>query len=77
MQPARRFLAAMRHTGLVEMDFIRNARDNRYYLLDVNPRPWTWIGLAEAAGVDLALAQWRLSRGEPAAGGRGKAGAAV
>jgi len=73
---AVRFLAALRFRGLVEVEFKFDRRDGGYKLLDVNPRAWTWIGLSDAAGVDLAWAQWRISRGEPAPIERGLAGAA-
>ncbi len=72
---AIRFLAALRFRGLVEVEFKYDCRDHRYKLLDVNPRAWTWIGLSEAAGVDLAFVQWRLSRGEPTPMARAAAGA--
>ena len=65
-EAANRFLAALRFSGLVEVEFKYDVRARRYKLLDVNPRPWTWIGLAEASGVDPPWIQWRLSRGEKA-----------
>jgi predicted ATP-grasp superfamily ATP-dependent carboligase len=65
-EAANRFLAALGFSGLVEVEFKYDVRDCRYKLLDVNPRAWTWIGLSEAAGVDLPWIQWRLSRGETA-----------
>ena len=62
---ACRFLAPLHYNGLVEVEFKRDARDGRFKLLDVNPRPWTWIALAGAAGLDLPLIQWQLAQGEP------------
>ena len=73
---AVRFLAGLRFRGLVEVEFKYDSRDRRYKLLDVNPRAWTWIGLSEAAGVDLAWTQWRLSRGNPTPMARAAPGAA-
>jgi predicted ATP-grasp superfamily ATP-dependent carboligase len=75
-EAACRFLSALRFSGLVEVEFKYDGRDGRYKLLDVNPRPWTWIGLCDAAGVDLPWIQWLLSRGEPARRERGRAGVA-
>jgi predicted ATP-grasp superfamily ATP-dependent carboligase len=71
---ALRFLTRLRFSGLVEIEFKRDARDGRYKLLDVNPRPWTWIGLGAAAGVDFPWLQWRLAQGEEVAPARGRAG---
>jgi D-aspartate ligase len=53
---AELFLRSIRHHGLVEMEFKRDERDGVLKLLDVNPRPWNWLGLAAAAGVDLGAA---------------------
>jgi len=50
---ARRILGSIEHDGLVEVEFKRDRRDGSLKLLDVNPRPWSWFGLAAAAGVDL------------------------
>jgi len=75
-QAANRFLASMRFSGLVELEFKFDARDGRYKLLDVNPRPWTWIALGGAAGLDFPWMQWRLARGQSVVFSRGRAGVA-
>lgn len=69
---ARRLLAAMRYSGLAEVEFKFDRRDGRYKLLDVNPRVWTWHALAAAAGVDFPYLLWRVLHGEtvPALHGR-------
>jgi predicted ATP-grasp superfamily ATP-dependent carboligase len=60
---ASRFLHALAFTGLVEVEFKYDVRDRRYKLLDVNVRPWTWIGLGAAAGVDFPYLAWQLAQG--------------
>lgn len=44
--------------GISEIEFIQDARTGEHLLLDVNPRPWKWVGLPVAAGVDLPLLAW-------------------
>jgi D-aspartate ligase len=73
---AFRFLADLRFSGLVEVEFKFDARDRRIKLLDVNPRAWTWIGLGAAAGVDFPAIQFALATGEPVSRMRGSAGVA-
>jgi D-aspartate ligase len=63
-EPARRLLAAMRYTGLVEVEFKYDHKDRRYKLLDVNPRVWTWQALCGRAGVDFPYLLWRSIHGE-------------
>jgi predicted ATP-grasp superfamily ATP-dependent carboligase len=65
---ARRLLAAMRFTGLVEVEFKRDL------LLDVNPRPWGWQSLCGRAGVDFPYLLWRMAAGEPVPPARAVAG---
>ncbi len=61
---ARRLLAAMRFTGLVEVEFKRDPRDGRYKLLDVNPRVWGWHSLGRRAGVDFPYLLWQMIQGD-------------
>ena len=65
---ARKLLASMRFTGLVEVEFKANL------LLDVNPRPWGWQSLCGRAGVDFPYLLWRLASGAPVPSARAVAG---
>jgi D-aspartate ligase len=71
---AFRFLADLRFSGLVEIEFKFDARDGRIKLLDVNPRAWTWIGLGAAAAVDFPSIAYALATGETVLRLRGQAG---
>jgi D-aspartate ligase len=72
---ARRILRSLEFSGLVEVEFKYDVRDGRYKLLDINARPWTWIGLGKAAGVDFPFLAWQLAQGEGPVPARGAAGA--
>jgi D-aspartate ligase len=67
---AERFLAEIRYTGIVEVEFKQDPRDGSYKLLDVNPRVWGWHTLCQRAGIDFPYLAWRLARGEPVPNGR-------
>ncbi|GLQ12212.1 hypothetical protein GCM10007913_41450 [Devosia yakushimensis] len=58
------FLTSIRHHGVCEIEFKRDPRSGDLKLLDVNPRPWSWFGLAQAAGVDFGAMLTTLSAGE-------------
>jgi D-aspartate ligase len=62
---ARALLAAMRWTGIVEVEFKRDARTGATKLLDVNPRAWGWQSLCGRAGVDFPYLLWRMAAGLP------------
>ena len=67
---SRKLLGAGHFEGLVEIEYKFDARERVYKILDVNPRPWSWIALCDAAGVNLAQAMQDIACGravQPAA----------
>jgi D-aspartate ligase len=62
---SERLLGSIGFTGLVEIEFKRDPRNGTLKLLDVNPRPWAWFGLASACGVDLGAMLWQKVTGQP------------
>lgn len=62
---AGRLLAATHFTGLAEVEFKKDPRDDRFKVLDVNPRVWGWHTLSVRAGVDFSYLLWLLTKGEP------------
>lgn len=62
--PSKRLLAAMRYTGLVEVEYKLDARNGRYKLLDINPRLWTWSTLGALSGIDFPYLLWRIMVGK-------------
>lgn len=73
---SRRLLSSVSHHGLVEIEFKHDARDGALKLLDVNPRPWSWFGLAGAAGLDLGAMLWATASGVDTATGAAQIGTA-
>ncbi|HEV8471116.1 MAG TPA: ATP-grasp domain-containing protein [Candidatus Limnocylindria bacterium] len=71
---AERLLEAMRFTGLVEIEFKKDAADGRLKLLDINPRVWGWHSIGRRAGVDFSYLLWRFVHGEAVEPVRARAG---
>lgn len=65
---AGRLLGAIGFTGVSQVEFKR--REGRDYLLEVNPRSWSWIGLSTASGVDLPAILVATLLGQPASSAR-------
>lgn len=61
---SEKFLRSIGHHGLVEIEYKRDTRDGRLKILDINPRPWSWFALADAAGIDFGAAILAMSYGE-------------
>jgi D-aspartate ligase len=51
---ALRLLTAFGFHGVSQVEFKRDPRDERFKLMEINPRLWQWHGLAAALGVDFA-----------------------
>jgi len=75
VEPSRRLLAAMRYTGLVEVEFKFDGPNGGYKLLDINPRLWTWATLGGRAGVDFPYLLWQMMVGRTVTKRTGRAGA--
>lgn len=59
---------AIRHFGyygMADIEFKWDARAGTYTLLDINPRPWLWINLPTACGVNLPYAAYLDALGQP------------
>ncbi len=72
--PSRRLLAAIRYTGIVEVEYKFDSRNGCYRLLDINPRLWTWSALGGRAGVDFPYLLWQMMVGKTVPEQTGRAG---
>ena len=57
-------LRRLGYHGIAEVEFLRDPRDGEFKLLDINTRPWKWIGLPIAAGVDLPWLAYAAATGD-------------
>ena len=71
---SERFLRAMNYNGLVEIEYKRDARDNKFKLLDVNARAWGFHSLGSACGVDFTYLLYADQLGLPIQSARAGAG---
>lgn len=58
LELAEKLLAYMRVSGMVEVEFKLDKRDQQYKLLDINLRPWGWHTLCIACGLDFPYMQY-------------------
>lgn len=71
---SQRFLAAIDYYGLVELEYMLDARDGVFKLLDVNARTWGYHTLGERAGVDFSYLLYADQVGETTERCRARAG---
>jgi predicted ATP-grasp superfamily ATP-dependent carboligase len=64
-EPSRALLRKLEYYGISEIEFKRDQRDGRLYLIEINPRHWDQHGLGTAVGVNLSEALYRDATGQP------------
>lgn len=65
LQMATTVCGDLKYTGLAEFEVMVDAVSGMSYLIEINPRSWSWVGVAAPAGVDLAgIAHRNLVFGE-------------
>ncbi len=57
-------LDASGYHGISESEFVYDNSREEFVLLDVNTRPWKWIGLPVATGVNLPMAAYSEATGD-------------
>jgi D-aspartate ligase len=57
-------LSATGYHGISESEFVYDREREEYVLLDVNTRPWKWIGLPVTAGANLPMAAYADATGD-------------
>ena len=58
-------VAHLNFYGIADIEFKRDAVTGAFKLLDINPRPWLWMNLPTACGVNLAHAAYLDAIGQP------------
>ncbi len=64
LEITRKIVGALNWRGPLEVEILKSDRDERYYLLEINPRFPAWVYLCQAAGQNLPWALTRLALGE-------------
>lgn len=63
--PSQKLLRILNFDGPCEIEYIQDPRDGLYYLIEINPRTWLWVGLAKECGVDFAWLVYNYMHGLP------------
>jgi predicted ATP-grasp superfamily ATP-dependent carboligase len=53
VETTRRMCADLDYHGIAEFEFKRDVETGEYWLIEVNPRSWSWVGITPACGVSL------------------------
>ncbi|MDG5817589.1 carboxylate--amine ligase [Natronococcus sp. A-GB7] len=64
----RALLDELEWHGLAMVEFLRDPRDGRFKLMEINPRFWSSLPFTVQAGADFPFYYWQLAMGEPIPG---------
>lgn len=63
-EQGKRLLEAVKHIGLSQVEFKYDYRDNKYKLMEINPRYWMWHGVGIKDDISLALIHYYHIKGD-------------
>lgn len=52
-EPSKRLISELKYTGICEIEWLYNSKQEQYNLIEINPRSWLWIELAKASGMNF------------------------
>lgn len=64
LEQATPLIKSLEYDGVCEIEFMKDIRDGKYYLIEINPRTWLWIGLAKTCGIDYAKMLYHYGNGD-------------
>lgn len=44
----------LKYTGIAEIELMQDSISKKYFIIEINPRSWSWVGVGPASGVSLA-----------------------
>jgi predicted ATP-grasp superfamily ATP-dependent carboligase len=51
---SKELLREINYTGVCEVEYLLDSRDNTFKLIEINARTWLWVGLAKQCGINYA-----------------------
>ena len=54
----------LKYVGIAEFEFKRDTASDKFYLIEINPRSWSWIGITPHCGVSIPLLAFRDMSGQ-------------
>lgn len=60
-----RLTSELKFTGIAEFEYKQDIVSGEFYLIEINPRAWSWIGITPSCGVNLPLIAYNDQIGLP------------
>ena len=59
LELSKKLIRDLNYTGVCEIEWLKDPRDNEPKLIEINARTWLWVGLAARCGVNYPLVAYR------------------
>lgn len=59
IENTKRIVIELNYTGIAEFEYKLDLKTNRFRLIEVNPRSWSWIGITPSCGVNLPMIAYK------------------
>ncbi len=59
LDEVRYIVRSLAYSGIAEVEFNQDSETGRFHLLEINPRPWGWIGITTASEADIPWIAYR------------------
>jgi len=63
IKPSAKLIKSLNFTGVCEIEYLKDPRDNVYKLIEINARTWLWVGLAKTCGINYPLIIYNFING--------------
>ncbi len=55
VENTRRIVAEMKYTGIAEFEYKKDEATGDFFLIEINPRAWSWMGITPHCGINIPL----------------------
>jgi predicted ATP-grasp superfamily ATP-dependent carboligase len=55
LEHSKKLIKKLNYSGVCEIEFLKDSRDNQFKLIEINARTWLWVGHAIANGINFPL----------------------
>lgn len=64
IENTRRIVKELAYTGIAEFEYKKDQHTGKYCLIEINPRPWSWIGITPYCGVNIPFIAYQSLLGQ-------------
>jgi D-aspartate ligase len=64
IENTKKIVREMSYTGIAEFEYKKDQHTDKFRLIEINPRPWSWIGITPYCGVNIPFIAYKSLLGQ-------------